>query len=88
MSFLMGLRPENVTGAMRFGVRQLAAAFPPRRDQLAGLTSIPVSRIIQPAREQARGATKRQQAAALQSPPFQQHSNTKGVGQAAELLAG
>jgi hypothetical protein len=31
--------------------------------------------------------TKRQQAAALQSPLFQQDTNTKGVGQAAELLA-
>jgi len=34
----MGLRPENVTGAMRFGVRQLAAAFNP-----ASLLAVPQS---------------------------------------------
>jgi len=38
MSFLMGLRAENVTGAMRFGVRQLAAAFDP-----ASLLAVPQS---------------------------------------------
>jgi hypothetical protein len=48
-------------------VRQLAAAFPAWRDQLAGRGLFRVPTMIETVREQARGKAKRQQTAALQT---------------------
>jgi len=53
-AYFPGLRPQKVAGAKRFGVRQLAAAFP-RRKLASGSTSSKLE------------TKKRQQAAALQS---------------------
>ena len=53
-TYFPGLRPQKVAGAKRFGVRQLAAAFP-RWKLASGSTSSKLE------------TKKRQQAAALQS---------------------